>query len=680
MSRTLLCSCGKRFSSSADEGQTVRCPHCKAGIQVPRRDPKRSGALKVEAPGLPSSQSSDKRSLKKPRSWLRLLAWLIPALACVVLIVLILAVPGLRRRVVVPPAPAPADPLPAVVEPQPAPEQTDLEVPEPPQPSLESSEPGLEVLPPLATQTAGRRVPKQLLVGRRAGMFASVEDAVAVAIPGDVIEIRTNQPMLVGGAVLRVKDKLENAPLTIRAGKGYQPILRVAAETSFLRLFNVDLVLMGIHFVTSVKHTYLHPAIGAENSHVTLSRCTLTAIPGTATRFQVFVWNSRGTDKTFRISLSHCFVRGYRAGPVVWVRNPAIAVSFDESAIIGGKIIWCQPVADKQSISFRHCTLLGSHLHVNLVDKELTNPASFQMERSISTTIGHYDDLFLFGYEPRAAFDTFEKRDKGLRARFREFKAGDSAACFHRGWAHEYPAVIEGGQPVNRHLKEAVVGDLPQQDQTIQLGQRVEAIRAVLQQKDLPNAADLLDTLLPQDLTPSSTGFLGLRLSQGIRYGADLNKLPAPPAATLTPYQADSLIVADPSILKVRQQSEPFPLQLITGDVLRQVRGVAAKPGQWADLLIPVPQAGKWSVRARLLRDPPSGIVKFTLNGEPAGKEVDLFAPEPSSLPAVDLGEHTLPRGEINLRVETVGSSPNAPKPGFQFGIEHVVLRRVGKK
>ncbi len=108
--------------------------------------------------------------------------------------------------------------------------------------------------------------------------------------------------------------------------------------------------------------------------------------------------------------------------------------------------------------------------------------------------------------------------------------------------------------------------------------------------------------------------------------------------------------------------------------------GEATKPGQWADLLVAVPQAGKWSVRARLTRSPASGVVKFTINGEPAGKEVDLFAAEISPLPVVELGEHTLPRGDVNLRIETVGSSPNAAKPGYRFGIDRVVLRRVGKK
>ncbi len=682
MSRTLLCSCGERFSSSADEGQTVRCPHCKAGIQVPRRDaPKRSGALKVGGPALPSSPSGAKPSLKKPRSWLRLLVWLLPVLACVVLIVLILAVPGLRRRVLVPPAPAPVEPQPEVVQPQPAAEQTHLEVPEPPQPSLEPSEPGLEVLPPLAAQTAGRRVPKQLLVGGRAGMFASVEDAVAVAIPGDVIEIRTNQPMLVGGAVLRVKDKVENAPLTIRAGKGYQPILRVGADVSFLRVFNVDLTLVGIHFVTSVYPTYLHSGIWAEDSNVTLTSCSITATPGTKARFEIYVVNPKGMDTKLRVLANHCFVRGYGAGPMVRIGNPAISVSFDESAIIGGEAIGCD-LADNQTISFRRCTLLGSNLHVRPGGKELASPVSFQMERSIYTTIGRYDALFGFGYNnvPENLFNTVEKRDAALRQRFREFKAGDNAARLHDGWAGEYPALLIDGKLVNRRLKEAVVGEIPQQDETMQLGKRVEEIRDLAEKKGVRNAWELLDTLLPQDLTPSSTGWLGLRMSQGIRYGADLTKLPVPPPATLTPYHADDLLVADSSILKVRQQSEPFPLQLVKGSEPRQVRGVPAKPGQWADLLIRVPQAGKWSVRARLLRDPPSGIVKFTLNGEPAGKEIDLFAPETSSLPAVDLGEHTLPKGEVNLRIETVSSSPNAPKPGFQFGIENVVFRRVGKK
>ncbi len=316
MSKTLTCSCGKRFTSSADEGQTVLCPHCNSSIRVPRRDPKRAGAMKVEAPGRPSSQSGTKRSVKKPRSWLRLLVWLLPVLACVVLIGLILTVPGLRRRQVVLPAPAPAEPQPAVVQPQPAAEQADLEVPEPPEPSLEPSEPGFEVLPPLAAQTPGRRIPKQLLVGRRAGMFASVEDAVAVAIPGDIIEIRTNQPMLVGGAVLRVKDKVQDAPLTIRAGKGYQPILRGAAAACFLSGVQCGPDHGGDSLCYQCPvHLFTIPRIWAENSNVTLNSCSFTAIPGTKSVYSYPASdNPKGIDNQLRVSLSHCYVRGYQHG------------------------------------------------------------------------------------------------------------------------------------------------------------------------------------------------------------------------------------------------------------------------------------------------------------------------------------------------------------------------------
>ncbi len=593
------------------------------------------------------------------------------------LIGLILAVPGLRGAWLVPPAPAPADPQPAVVQPQPAAEETELEVPEPPQPSLEPSEPGLEVLPPLAAQTPGRRVPKQLLVGRRAGMFASVEDAVAVAIPGDVIEIRTNQPMLVGGAELRVKEKGENAPLTIRAGKGYQPILRVGAETSFLWVTNVDLTLEGIHFVTSVSSTYFHPEIAAWNSNVMVKSCSFTTSPGSTARFGIRVWNPKGIDHPLRVSLHHCLMRGYSDGSAVLMRDPAISVSFDESAIVGGSAIYCDPVAEKQSISFRRCTLLGGtySIHVSVGGKELANPLSLQMERSLYTDVGPYDTPFAFGYD--GLCDTVEKRDAVLRARFREFKANDNVVRFRaKGWPNEYPALVGGAMRQN----EAAVGVISQQDETLRLGKKVEDIRDLLKQKGAADAWAFLATLLPQDLTPSSTGLLAQRMSQGIRYGADLNKLPVPPAATLTPYHAHDLAIADPGNLKVRLKSEPFPLGPYWGADARQLLGKPTKPGQWADVLIPVSQAGKWCVRARLTQSPASGIVQFTLNGEPAGKEVDLFAAETAPLTAVELGEHTLPKGEVNLRIETVGRSPNAPKPGFQFGIERVVLRRVGKK
>ncbi len=623
------------------------------------------------------SRNSDKRSLKKARPSVRLLAWLLPVAACVVLIGLILAVPGLRRRVLVQttPAPAPSEPQPEAVQQQQTAEETDLEVPEPPQPSLESSEPGLEVLPPLAAQTLGRRVPKQLLVGRRAGMFASVEDAVAVAIPGDVIEIRTNQPMLVGGAAVRVKERVENAPLTIRAGKGYQPILRVAADVSFLTVVNVDLKLVGIHLVTGVGPTWSNPDIKAESSNVTLERCSLTGRPMTGSGVVLSITNPKGIDNKLRVSVNHCFVRGYPSSPVVAMAGPSVSVTLDESVFLRELGVFCSP-AENQSIYVRQCTVLDNvFLAMHVGGKKLTSPLSFRMDRSIFTgDPGGGACLFEFHALPGVNLAGINET---IRRAFREFSARDNAAHFRGSWGCGPP----GG------ISEALVGELPQDDQTIAFGSRVEAIREA-RSKGIANALDACYTLVPQDLTPSSTGFLGLRMSQGIRYGADLNQLPVPPLATLAPFHADYLTIAEAVKPKVRLQSDSFPLthqdlsQLPNwGPGERQLLGAATKPGQWADLLVAVPQAGKWSVRARLTRGPTSGIVKVTLNGEPAGKEVDLFAPETSSLPAVDLGEHTLPRGEVNLRIETVGSSPNAPKPGFHFGIERVVLRRVvGKK
>src|SRR5207245_2802256 len=135
---------------------------------------------------------------------------------------------------------------------------------------VDSSEPGDEVLPPHAVGALGRRLPKLLLVGNRREMFPTLAKAVAAALPGDIIEIRTKVPLVEAEAVARVKEKIRDAPLTIRAGKGYQPVLRTASGGPLLTCVNVDLKIVGIHFACTQPCSCIY----VENSDATVSQCS----------------------------------------------------------------------------------------------------------------------------------------------------------------------------------------------------------------------------------------------------------------------------------------------------------------------------------------------------------------------------------------------------------------------
>ncbi len=226
----------------------------------------------------------------------------------------------------------------------------------------------------------------QLFVGPLRGMFPTVEDAVDMAIPGDIIEICTNMPMVVGGSIMRHKVGSKNLPLVIRAGPRYQPVLRGVGGLPFLTVVNVDLIVVGLHFSAVVGTIF----VDAENSNVVMERCSLTLIKRTAEMIGslLSIKNTNEKGSAFSVQLNHCFVRTCLGGiHVVTMSGPSISAIINESAFSGAIGIWCVP-ADNQNIFVRQCRLHDSELiYLPLVGKKLTIPLSFQMDRCISTTI-----------------------------------------------------------------------------------------------------------------------------------------------------------------------------------------------------------------------------------------------------------------------------------------------------
>jgi hypothetical protein len=66
------------------------------------------------------------------------------------------------------------------------------------------------------------------------------------------------------------------------------------------------------------------------------------------------------------------------------------------------------------------------------------------------------------------------------------------------------------------------------------------------------------------------------------------------------------------------------------------------------------------------------GTLRFSVNGQPAGSAVDLYAPKPGSSGAIDLGKFMPVENAYVLRVEVVGK--NDESKGAFFGIDCVTL------
>ena len=108
-----------------------------------------------------------------------------------------------------------------------------------------------------------------------------------------------------------------------------------------------------------------------------------------------------------------------------------------------------------------------------------------------------------------------------------------------------------------------------------------------------------------------------------------------------------------------------------SGDAQLFVHGRAV--GDFVDLQVPVKEAGLRHVIVYATKSYDYGIVRFSVDGEPA-KEVDLWSQDPIASGPIDLGVFDLKAGACVLRVETVGTNAKSTGAKFYFGLDCVVL------
>jgi hypothetical protein len=172
----------------------------------------------------------------------------------------------------------------------------------------------LEILPPKAATRPGRNLPRLLIVGEQVDTFPDLNSALEASIPGDIIEIRTDRPISVRPHAYRRDGGPADRTLTIRAGNGFRPVLRMkgAPGTVIFDVTAVELVLEGLNLVTHVQDSRGSTMIlVSSDCSVTYRRCTLTSLPPTITEcIRTYEKTSTKTSRPLRLTFERCFLRG----------------------------------------------------------------------------------------------------------------------------------------------------------------------------------------------------------------------------------------------------------------------------------------------------------------------------------------------------------------------------------
>ena len=247
-------------------------------------------------------------------------------------------------------------------------------------------EPKSDVVPPTvrpahADNRPGAKLAKMLLVGPGKDMLPTVSDAIRAAGPGDIIEVRTNGPLLELGAELKRDQRVEQAPVTIRNGNGFQPVVRLGKERELYDVKNVDLVVVGLHFVSNrIAHL-----LKVERGHVTITGCTFNC-PRQGANFRAIEFqNPPASLESFRATFERCFLRDSLFG---WMRGPHLTVAVTECGFLGLRqpnLVDC--LLDVENVVVvDHCTFIKSDLllvHVPKVRQWAKAPITCQINHSV---------------------------------------------------------------------------------------------------------------------------------------------------------------------------------------------------------------------------------------------------------------------------------------------------------
>ncbi len=101
----------------------------------------------------------------------------------------------------------------------------------------------------------------------------------------------------------------------------------------------------------------------------------------------------------------------------------------------------------------------------------------------------------------------------------------------------------------------------------------------------------------------------------------------------------------------------------------------ASKTGDYLELSIPDKAAGKRKVTLYGTKAPDYGILKFSINGQPAGPPYDAYHSVAIASGPIELGTFEPKDGKLLLRVEVVGANRAAIGSRYFFGLDCVTLQ-----
>jgi len=100
-----------------------------------------------------------------------------------------------------------------------------------------------------------------------------------------------------------------------------------------------------------------------------------------------------------------------------------------------------------------------------------------------------------------------------------------------------------------------------------------------------------------------------------------------------------------------------------------------AKPGDRLVLSFEAPKAGRYRITAQLTKAVDYGIHQLSINGQAAGKPIDLFHDGVIPAEPLDLGVFDLKEKDNQLTVEVAGSNEKARPKAYMFGLDYLALK-----
>ena len=100
----------------------------------------------------------------------------------------------------------------------------------------------------------------------------------------------------------------------------------------------------------------------------------------------------------------------------------------------------------------------------------------------------------------------------------------------------------------------------------------------------------------------------------------------------------------------------------------------AERIGDFVEVRFPVEGDGPRKLTLHATQSHDYGVLRLTINGLPAGEDVDTYAEKPGPLGPLELGVFKPVDGAFTLRVEVVGKNDKSEKTGTYFGLDCVVI------